>query len=186
MRETRTTKIVCVSRGRHSFSLVELAIVIAIIAILGAIAVPRLTKASQRAEASALESNLTNIRKAIDRFYAEHQRFPGYDPATGAPDGLRFIAQLSKYSDFKGNSRTSPNATFKYGPYISLPFPTSPVNGLSTVHVRSFKSDSVPIKTTGWHAALEDGSFGLNSGILDFQTSLPSADVSGTIWNLPK
>ena len=146
-----------------AFSLVELVMVIAIIAVLGAIAVPKLSKASQRAQANALQSNLTNIRKAIDQYYAEHARYPGYDPANGNPDGDFFVEQLTLYSMPDGATGTQRDQDYRFGPYLSKPFPTSPTNGLSTVFVQATAADSVPKKSTGWYTCLENGNFGLNS-----------------------
>lgn len=148
---------------RAAFSLVELVMVIAIIAVLGAIAVPRLSKASQRAQANALQSNLTNIRKAIDRYYAEHSKYPGYDPSNGNPNGTFFIEQLTQYTDAAGNTETVPDKDYRFGPYLSKPFPTSPTNDLSTVHVKAAEADATPKSSTGWHACLENGYFGLNA-----------------------
>lgn len=172
------------AHGRRAFSLVELVMVIAIIAVLGAIAVPRLTKASQRARANALTANLTNIRKAIDRFYAEHRRFPGYIAASGSPSGPAFINQLSRYTDFEGYPNSSRTSRFKYGPYLSLPFPASPVTGSATVHVRVLVSDSVPLKATGWYACLEDGSFGLNAVTADIASENLGGTIGDEILNL--
>lgn len=174
-------------RHHRSFSLVELAIVIAIIAVLGAIAVPRMTRASQRAAANALQANLTNIRKAIDQFYAEHQRFPGYDAATDKPQGDAFINQLTQYTDFSGSTSSTPSSTHKFGPYLRAPFPANPINGLTTVHIRTLKSISVPQGTTGWHASIVDGSFGLNAlkaEVVDQKLSLAAA--ADEIINLSK
>lgn len=137
--------------------------VVAIIAVLGAIAVPRLTQASQRAQANAIQSTLTNVRKAIDRYHAEHSKYPGYDPSNNDPDGDFFIKQLTMYTTAGGDPQGTPDQTHIYGPYLSKPFPTNPLNSLSTVHVRAKEVAAVPKRTTGWHACLEDGSFGLNA-----------------------
>ena len=169
-----------------SFSLVELVMVVAIIAVLGAIAVPRLTQASQRAKANAIQSSLTNIRKAIDRYYAEHSRYPGYNPSNGNPDGNFFVEQLSLYTTVDGDPDPSPDSDHRFGPYISKPFPTNPTNGLNTVHVRAKEADAVPKRTTGWHACLEDGSFGVNATVTDMaELKIEALDVLDGL-KLPK
>ncbi len=160
-------RLVRLSEHRHAFSLVELVMVIAIIAILGAIAVPRLTKASQRAQANALQATLTNVRKAIDRYYAEHSKYPGIDPDTGTPDGDLFVEQLTLYTSASGASSSTRDTTHKFGPYLSKPFATNPVNGLNTVHARKTEAGAVPQGTTGWHTCVMTGSFGLNATSLE-------------------
>jgi len=82
-RNTRTT---AAARRRSAFSLVELVMVVTIIGIVTAIAVPRMASASATASGNALRATLTNVRKAIDVYYAEHGGFPGYIPGTTTPD----------------------------------------------------------------------------------------------------
>lgn len=174
-------------RCRHpsAFSLVELVMVIAIIAVLGAIAVPRMTKASQRAAANALQANLTNVRKGIDQYYAEHLRFPGYNHANGSPANKAFVNQLTKYTNAAGAPSAGRTTTHIYGPYLRLPFPTNPINRLNTVHVRAKSTDSVPQGTTGWHACLEDGAFGLNAATAEvLKWKLSRAVDVGEVVNL--
>ncbi len=185
MKTSVAIRIIERKERRSAFSLVELVMVIAIIAVLGAIAVPRLTKASQRAQANALQATLTNVRKAIDRYYAEHSRYPGYDPNAGSPDGVQFVDQLTLYTNAKGETSSTRDSDFKFGPYLSKPFPTSPVNDLNTVHARKLQGGAVPQGTTGWHTCLENGSFGLNATTVE--VSAKSLDVSdvGTDLQLP-
>ena len=160
--------------------------VVAIIAVLGAIAVPRLTQASQRAKANAIQATLTNVRKAIDRYYAEHSKYPGYDPSNSSPDGDFFIQQLTQYTSSEGEPNDGPDKSHIYGPYISKPFPTNPTNGLNTVHVRALASAAIPKDKTGWHACLEDGSFGLNATAESVAKMKIDAMVAGEDLKLPK
>jgi prepilin-type N-terminal cleavage/methylation domain-containing protein len=174
------------SRRQAAFSLVELVMVIAIIAVLGAIAVPRLSQASQRAQANALQANLTNVRKAIDQYYAEHSRYPGYDPSNGNPDGNFFVEQLTLYTTVDGDPETQRDQNYRFGPYLSKPFPTSPTNGFNTVHVKALDADAVPKKTTGWYTCLENGEFGLNATVADIAVMKLDAVDAGELLKLPK
>jgi len=147
-------------KKRSAFSLVELVMVVVIIGIISAIAVPRMTHASQRADLSALTATLANVRKAIDIYYAEHGKYPGYNPTTRGPDSSFFVNQLTQYSDIRGNVDTERGSPNIYGPYLRKPFPANPFNNLSTVHVKARESDADPaIASVGWIAVLDTGAF---------------------------
>ena len=79
------------------------------------------------AQANSLLASITNVRKAIDRYYAEHSRFPGHNASSGnTPDGDWFIDQLTRYSDKSGLVSDFPSQQFRFGPYLRRPFPTNP------------------------------------------------------------
>ena len=61
------------TRSRAAFSLIELVIVIVIIGIVAAIAVPRMGTAAVSSKVATASANLQAIRKAVDMFTAEHQ-----------------------------------------------------------------------------------------------------------------
>jgi general secretion pathway protein G len=62
--------------GRAGFTLIELIVVMAIIGILAAIAVPAMKDAPQRARESALKEDLFTLRSCLDQFHADRGRFP--------------------------------------------------------------------------------------------------------------
>src|ERR1700744_446605 len=62
--------------GRRGFTLIEMMIVMAIIVILIAIAVPFYQKAITRAKESVLHSNITAMRSAIDEYAFDKQKAP--------------------------------------------------------------------------------------------------------------
>ena len=95
-------------RAHRAFSLVELVIVVVIIAILGSIAVPRLSGIGRNASEVALRQNLAILTRAVERYKAEHMG----TPPTSA-------AQLLQYTDEDGNTKTSSGYPFVFGPYIS-------------------------------------------------------------------
>ncbi|KAF1722242.1 type II secretion system protein G (GspG) [Pseudoxanthomonas wuyuanensis] len=61
------------SRG---FSLIELIVVVAIIALLLVVALPRYQSSLDRAEFVALSSSLRTMRESIDRFHEDKGRYP--------------------------------------------------------------------------------------------------------------
>ena len=58
------------------FTLVELMIVIAIIGILAAIAVPQFASFRQKAYNSAAISDLRNVKTNLEAFYKDYQQYP--------------------------------------------------------------------------------------------------------------
>ena len=138
--------------------------VVTIIGIIAAIAVPRMSNVTSRASANALEATLANVRKAIDCYYAEHNRYPGYAPANGLPSDDDFVKQLTMYSDSKGNTNATYGSPFLYGPYLRKPFPTNPTNDLDTVSVKATPADPSPAAgSVGWVAVLSHGYFGISA-----------------------
>lgn len=63
------------SRPR-GFSLIELLVVLAALGLLLAIAAPRYVEHVDRARESVLRQNLSGLRDAIDKFYADRGRYP--------------------------------------------------------------------------------------------------------------
>lgn len=61
---------------RAGFSLVELLVVMAALALLLSLAYPTYVKQVDRARDAVLRHNLNSLREAIDRFYADHARYP--------------------------------------------------------------------------------------------------------------
>ncbi len=131
------------------FTLVELLIVVIILAILAAIIVPQFSASTNDAKAAALQSNLSNIRSAIEFYYQEHGEYPGANLATGATcvNGAAvgtgaanseeaLIAQLTRYTDDDGLACTGKDATtFKFGPYIKGAIPDNPEGTTNTITV---------------------------------------------------
>ena len=68
------------SASRFSgFTLVEIMIVVAIIAMLVAIAVPNFLRARKRAHATVIIQDLRMIDAAVDKYALETNRSPGYE-----------------------------------------------------------------------------------------------------------
>jgi general secretion pathway protein G len=60
----------------HGFTLIELLIVMAIIGLLLSIAVPRYFRSLQHARETVLKQDLSILREAIDKYYADLNEYP--------------------------------------------------------------------------------------------------------------
>ncbi|MGA2152081.1 MAG: prepilin-type N-terminal cleavage/methylation domain-containing protein [Geobacteraceae bacterium] len=63
-------------RNRKGFTLIELLIVVAIIGILAAIAIPQFSAYRQKAYNSAAVSDLKNCKTGMEAFMADNQVYP--------------------------------------------------------------------------------------------------------------
>ena len=63
-------------RAQRGFTLIELMIVVAIIAILAGILIPNFVNARASAQTAACESNLQEIATAMELYYADNQAYP--------------------------------------------------------------------------------------------------------------
>jgi type II secretion system protein G len=61
---------------KKGFTLIELLIVVAIIAILAAIAVPNFLEAQVRAKVSRVKSDHRSLATAIESYYVDHGTYP--------------------------------------------------------------------------------------------------------------
>ena len=62
---------------RSGFTLVEIMIVVGVIALLAALALPGMLRARKRAQASRIKDDLRLIEAAVDQYAIETQRQPG-------------------------------------------------------------------------------------------------------------
>ncbi len=65
------------SKNRGGFTLVEIMIVVAIIALLAAIAIPNFLRSRKRSQASRCLEDLRIIDSAIDQYAIEHNKISG-------------------------------------------------------------------------------------------------------------
>ena len=106
-----------VPRAWRGFTLIELIVVLAIVALLVSIVAPRYHRTVDRARDASLRTTLNVVRDAIDKFVADKDRYPdsldelvgkGYlrqvpeDPVTGARDSWQMLPPNPASSPLKG------------------------------------------------------------------------------------
>lgn len=131
-------------------------VVVVIIGLIAAIAVPRMSRGVQSSGENALAADMALWRQAIDMYASEHG---GTFPTQSA-----IVAQLTTYSNSAGATSTTHNVSngYVYGPYMrtipNLPVGSSSLKGTNAVGVAGST-------TAAW---LYDGNGGItpNTGTL--------------------
>lgn len=157
------------------FTLIELLIVVIIIAILAAIAIPQFSVSSDDAKVAALDANLSTVRSAIEMYRVQHKNtVPAKNTSkitAGCPTGgvagnaaadtkEAFVDQLTGYSNADGQTCTVPDPLFPFGPYLRA-IPAEPGSGLNTVNV--VKTVATADNSSGWLFSTLTGKFQSNN-----------------------
>jgi len=145
---------------KKGFSLVELMIVVALLGILAAMALPAFQGHVSQAKASAAKDNLRILRGAIKIYAAEHNDAPpGYfnGDTSSTPLYTWFYIQLTAATNIDGQYVPDPSAQ-DFGPYISEK-PKNPFNDKWMLRALA-NHESFPEEATGeygwlYHAATE-------------------------------
>ena len=119
-----------IKRRRSGFTLVEIMIVVAIIALLAAIAVPGFLRARKRSQAARILNDLRLIDSACDQYAIETNRTTG--AAVAVADWTAYLKNEKGVLYLTGNSVLGS----AYGPQTvdSVPqVPTNDLNALSDV-----------------------------------------------------
>jgi general secretion pathway protein G len=114
---THSPLIVSSPPPRRGFTLVELMIVIAILGLLAAIVMPRLTDASQQARQTGINAQLQTIRRQIELYKAQHEET---------------IPDVTTSWDVMLQGVTVGNPPTEIGPYLQVT-PLNPLNNRSNV-----------------------------------------------------
>ena len=122
---------------RGGFTLVEIMIVVAIIALLASIAVPNFLRSRKRSQATQVLEDLRIIDAAVDQYAIEHNKIAGAtvewaDVQKYVKSGTRLYT--SGGADILGNSFTMP--TVDNAPKV----PTATFDALSDIAPSSFWS----------------------------------------------
>jgi prepilin-type N-terminal cleavage/methylation domain-containing protein len=143
----------CSFRNQSAFTLIELLIVVAIIAILAAIAVPNFLEAQTRSKVSRTKADMRSLAVAVEAYATDNNnKYPAPDfPTWELPHGLGSSGSVYEY---KANGMTTPIS------YItSIPNdPFAPGHALpeevQTTDLKYYYSTKKFFQTTDLHAAV--------------------------------
>jgi len=111
-------------KQKKGFTLIELLIVVAIIAILAAIAVPNFLEAQVRSKVSRCKTDLRNFATALESYAVDHRHYPPY-----GTDPIVFTAGVEAQV-LEPHELTTPIAYLSSGTSMNDPFRTQapPIN----------------------------------------------------------
>jgi general secretion pathway protein G len=180
---------------RHAaqgFTLIELLIVVIIIAILAAIAIPQFSNTSGDAQESALDANLSTVRSAVELYRVQHNnKYPsatvssGGDAACTTAGGVlgtgaintdtAFRNQLTGFSNQAGQTCSIAATGFIYGPYLRS-LPAEPISASDALAVVFAANAAEPTAVApGWRFNNVTGKFQANSNAAARDARLLSA-----------
>jgi prepilin-type N-terminal cleavage/methylation domain-containing protein len=117
---------------RRGFTLIELLIVVAIIAILAAIAVPNFLEAQVRAKVSRVVSDMRTISVGVEAYYVDINDYPRNFQSrywTASPDlstpiaYLTTVTYLDPFANYKENDPLVGLPYYSYHRVLPWPFP---------------------------------------------------------------
>jgi len=164
------------------FTLIELLIVVIILAIISAIAIPQFSSATSDAQQAALDANLAAVRNSLEQYRAQHTSnvYPGVSDSTSGADcttktptggtagtAIAMSNQLRYPSNAAGQTcLVGDPVNYRYGPYLRQGLPVEPINNVTTV---AFTNLGTPIAAaatgTGWAYDAISGQFIMNSNV---------------------
>jgi prepilin-type N-terminal cleavage/methylation domain-containing protein len=120
------------ARSSRGFTLIEMALCCAIVGVIAAIAVPRMSSVVDGAMTAQADGSQRALQDAIDYYTAEHgNKSPAVNPdGSMTASGVLFMRRLLEKSDELGN--LDPDGI--YGPYLRNP-PKNPFNKLATIRI---------------------------------------------------
>lgn len=162
----QTPRATLPARCRHGLTLMETALVLAIVLILAGVAIPTFDMTVADAKVASVQQTLQRVRTAIDYFRFQHQELlPGHDNVLDDWTEAAFLAQLSGATNLAGDTAPAGTAGYPYGPYLMEKIPACPYNSLSSVVVVApGESTSLyPDDSSGWVYFAVDGTFKANT-----------------------
>ena len=173
-----------IMKNQAGFTLIEMLIVVIILGTLAMIIIPQVSVSTEDAKLSALRTNLSTVRNALELYYHQHdQTYPGAVKTDGT--GVATVAadlpaalldQLVKFTEGSGKADGDYTALTApiYGPYLkTVKLPENPYNNKDTATCDIAVTDvttraATPLDLTGWK-------YYVNTGVLIANDSAANA-----------
>ena len=144
---------------RRGFTLIELMVVIAIIIILAAIAIPNYLKMTERAKKSRLASDMATLATGLETFKTDWGKYPTTNTTLNAITFEQLTAGKVCYDELAGIG--SGGATINKSPATNAVGEAAPVEYLKAATLKSivdpFKSSGTPADGDGFIHYSSDG-----------------------------
>ena len=142
-------------RNEEGLTLIELMVVVVILGIIAAVAIPSISNAINSAKVNTTISDLATYQQALQRYYLDHGNYPAS------------FSTLDLKSDASGTTGTG--STDIYGPYLNF----TSTQALNDAFGHPIYYATVPVSGTDYGYYLLSG--GTNS--LSSPTSITSGDI---------
>jgi len=128
-------------KGKKGFTLIELMIVVAIIGILAAIAIPNFLRFQAKSKQSEAKTNLGGIFTAQTSYFSEHNLFGDFTQIAWSPVGSKQI-----YTYFSGAGDNKPPPVIAAEAWVGTPAPA--MSNVSPVGFTSGAIGNIDADTT--------------------------------------
>ena len=139
--------------ARRAFSLIEVIIVVVILGMIAAIAIPRMSHANQTAAENSLAGDLAVWRAALDLYQSQHG---GAYPKNSAT----LVLQLTQYTDASGETSPTRDDRCIYGPCLRTVPSLPEVESSSSLAVPSGSTTVGPTLIGGAPSTIVPGGYG--------------------------
>jgi prepilin-type N-terminal cleavage/methylation domain-containing protein len=108
------------SKTRKGFTLIELLIVVVIIGILAAIAIPKFAETKEKAYITAMKSDLKNMVSGAEASFSDNNSYASYVAPTGSAGvTLTFTGSATGWSATAAHASTAKRCTIAVGSAVT-------------------------------------------------------------------
>lgn len=149
-------------KRNRGFTLIELMIVVAIIGILAAIAIPKFADLISKSKEGATKGGLSAVRSSLQVYYGDNEGYFPFDDLTILTDDGKYINAIPE-AKLPGTGLGDSNAVMTY----------------STHSATGFEENDSAEDVGGWAYANDSGT---NSSWGDFHVNYTGGDLKGVNW----